>query len=91
MIDFAEAQARDPQALARKLDRAAAAWDVGEEALRVFFETGESSLKESGFLKALNQWTHEISDSLPEQSRLLLHFLCSIEETDRDSRVLVDI
>jgi len=88
LIEFAEGQAGEPEALARHLDRAAEAWAGGEGQLAPFFQQGESSLDAEQFLKALAGWTQALAAALPPASRTLFHFLCALEEGDRQSGIL---
>jgi tetratricopeptide (TPR) repeat protein len=88
LIDFAERQAADLDRLQQHLDRAAEAWKGDEAQLRAFFDTGESGFEAEEFLEALGEWTQAISSTLPEASRTLFHFFCSLEEDDRRTAVL---
>lgn len=51
--------------------------------LSAFFEIGESKQDESDFVAILKAWTSSISAALPSDARLLLYFLCRMEEGDR--------
>jgi hypothetical protein len=88
LIELAEGQASDPEALARQLEKAEAEWAGGEGELAAFFEAGESQFKAEDFLKVLAGWSRDISDTLPHAARTLFHFLCALEEEDRRSLVL---
>lgn len=88
LIEFAEGQAGEPEALAAHLERAAAAWAGGEGRLRVFFQEGASPFEVEEFLAALTNWTQGVSAALPPASRTLFHFLCCLEEGDRQSWIL---
>jgi len=90
LIDFAEAQARDPQELARSVERAKSAWISGADALRAFFKTGESRLQESEFLQAIDQWSGALLESLIPSARSFFHFLCCLEEEDREESVVTE-
>lgn len=82
LIELAEAQAGDPEALERSLDRAAGAWGAGSR-LEAFFESGESSQGAEEFLKVLAGWTRGLAGTLTPQARTLFHLLCALEEPDR--------
>jgi len=84
LIALADAQAADAVALEKYLDKAAESWGDGSR-LASFFETGVSSQDAEDFLKALKGWTKSLSETLPEAARTLFHFLCSLEEPDRQS------
>jgi tetratricopeptide (TPR) repeat protein len=88
LIELAEGQASDPEALAQQLEKAEAEWAGGEGELAAFFEAGESQFKAEDFLKALAGWSRDVSATLPPAARTLFHFLCALEEEDRWSRVL---
>lgn len=87
LIEMAEGLADDPDALARRLDRAEAAWG-GKGRLETFFDTGESDLGGEEFLQVLGDWTAGISEVLPDAARTLFHFLCALEESDRQLAVV---
>jgi len=91
LIEFAEGQAVDPEALGRHLDRAAKAWAGGEGQLAVFFQEGESAFDAEQFLEALAGWTDALAAALPPASCTLFHFLCALEEADRASVVARDL
>jgi len=88
LIELAEGQAGDPEALAAHLERAAAAWAGGEGRLRAFFQQGESPFEAEEFLAALANWTQGLAVALPPASRTLFHFLCCLEEADRQSWIV---
>lgn len=90
LIELAEGQADDPQALAHQLERAATQWAGGEGALATFFREGASQFTAEDFLKALSGWTRGISGALPPAARTLFHLLCALEEEDRLSWILRD-
>lgn len=85
LIELAEDQAGDPEALTKYLDKAAEAWINKGTRLKAFFDSGESSLDAQEFLEMLYSWTQAASAGLPPASRMLFHFLCAIEEPDRQS------
>jgi tetratricopeptide (TPR) repeat protein len=88
LIELAEGQAGDPEALAEHLERAAAAWAGGERRLQAFFSEGESTFEAEDFLAALASWTQGLSAALPPASCILFHFLCCLEEADRQSGIV---
>ncbi|GAF68764.1 unnamed protein product, partial [marine sediment metagenome] len=88
LIEFAEGQADDPEALVGHLERAAAAWAGGEGRLRAFFSEGESPFGAEEFLTALANWTQGVSAALPPTSRTLFYFLCCLEEGDRQGWIV---
>jgi tetratricopeptide (TPR) repeat protein len=83
LIELADAQAADPAALEKHLERAIGAWSDSESNLERFFQEGESVRTAEEFLKVLTRWTQDISVSLPEDSRTLFRFLCALEDEDR--------
>jgi hypothetical protein len=85
LIELAENLAADPQRLAAQLDRAEAA-EGGE--LDAFFRIGESRFDAAAFTSSLRGWTTGIAAALPEAARTFFHFLCAIEESDRQSWVI---
>jgi len=88
LIEMAEGQASDPEALAAHLERAAKAWAGGEGRLQAFFSEGESPFEAGEFLTALTNWTQGLSAALPPVSRTFFHFLCCLEEADRQSAIV---
>ncbi len=88
LLELADGVATDPQALARRSEQAAQAWEGGEGALSAFFATGQSAASEGAFLAALADWTTGLASALPAASRTLFHFLCCLEEGDRQSGVI---
>jgi tetratricopeptide (TPR) repeat protein len=88
LIELAEGQAGDPETLAAHLERAAQAWAGGEGRLQAFFSEGESPFEAEEFLAALADWTQGLSAALPPDSRALFHFLCCLEEGDRQSPIV---
>jgi len=86
LIEFAERLAAEPQRLTAQLDRADAAQGKGE--LDAFFREGETRFGAEAFTAALHDWTRRIAGELPESARTFFHFLCAIEEADRESWVL---
>jgi tetratricopeptide (TPR) repeat protein len=85
LIELADNLAADPQRLVAQLDRAEAA-EGGE--LDAFFRVGESRFDAAAFTASLRAWTTGIAAALPEAARTFFHFLCAIEESDRESWVI---
>lgn len=88
LIELAEGQAGDPEALTQQLERAAAEWTEGEGVLAAFFKEGVSQFTAEDFLRVLVGWTRGVSGALPTAARMLFHSLCALEEEDRLSTVL---
>ncbi|MGH3871853.1 MAG: hypothetical protein ACRDSR_10135 [Pseudonocardiaceae bacterium] len=75
LLEFAEAAAAEPSRLAFQLaevEEAASAAEGDAEQLR----------------QTCAAWTLAVTATLPAPARLLLHVLCRIEETDRDTAIL---
>ncbi len=85
LIEFAEDHAGDPEALTSYLDKVAETWESRDSQLKAFFDKGESSLDAQEFLEMLHGWTHATSATLTLASRTLFHFICALEEPDRQS------
>jgi tetratricopeptide (TPR) repeat protein len=85
LIELAENLAADPQRLAAQVDRGEAA-EGGE--LEAFFRVGESRFDPETFTASLRGWTNGIAAALPEAARIFFHFLCAIEEGDRESWII---
>lgn len=91
LLELAEVQADDPEALEEALENAANVWGK-ENRLASFFEYGESSQKKADkFLEVLKNWTRSVSANLPEASRTLFRFLCTLEEPDRRSWIVEQV
>jgi tetratricopeptide (TPR) repeat protein len=88
LIDLAEAQAADPQKLAAQLAKLDAADGKGAAELDMFFQEGESRLGPASFLASLRAWTSGIAGALAEPARLFFHFLCALEEADREGWII---
>jgi tetratricopeptide (TPR) repeat protein len=86
LIEFAEKLAADPQRLAAQLDHAEAAQGAGE--LDAFFRDGETRLDGAIFTASLRDWSSGIAGALPAAARTLFHFLCALEEGDRESGII---
>lgn len=88
LVELAEGQAADPDTLATHLDRAAPAWSGDESRLEHFFREGTSSFGAEEFLDALSLWTRGAAAGLPDAARTLFHFICALEEGDRQRSVV---
>jgi tetratricopeptide (TPR) repeat protein len=86
LIEFAEKLAVDPQRLAAQLDHAEAAQGAGE--FDAFFRDGETRLDGAMFTASLRDWSSGIAGALPEAARTFFHFLCALEEGDRESWII---
>jgi CHAT domain len=86
LIEFAEKLAADPQRLAAQLDRAEAVQGAGE--LDAFFRDGETCLDGAMFAANLRDWSSGIAGALPPPARIFFHFLCALEEGDRESWII---
>ena len=88
LIELAEGLAKDPTQLEAQLDQADTAQDKGADELEAFFQAGETRLDEAAFLSGLRRWTRGVASTLPEPARLFFHFLCALEEGDREGRII---
>jgi len=86
LIEFTEKLAANPQRLAAQLDRAEAA--QGADELDAFFRDGETRLDGATFTASLRDWSSGIAGALPEAARTFFHFLCALEEGDRESWII---
>ena len=88
LIELAEGLAAEPSRLAAQLDRAEAAQGQGAVELDAFFREGETRADADAFLASLRGWTDGITGALPEAARTFFHFLCAMEEGDREGRII---
>jgi hypothetical protein len=86
LIELAENLAADPNRLTAQLDRADAAQGAGE--LDAFFRDGETRLDGAMFTASLRDWSSGIAGALPDAARTFFHFLCALEEGDRESWII---
>jgi tetratricopeptide (TPR) repeat protein len=86
LIEFAEKLAADPQLLTAQLDRAEAMQGAGE--LDAFFHVGETRLDDAMFMASLRDWSSGIAGALPAAAQTFFHFLCALEEGDRESWII---
>jgi hypothetical protein len=89
LLELADRWAAEPGRLERQLASSPAGGAGAGPALsqaegvRAFFTTGETSLEAEAFVGTLNRWTTDLVATLPPAARLLLEFLCRVEEADR--------
>lgn len=83
LIELADAQATDPEALEKYLEKAVGAWSGEEDQLNKFFLEGKSARTGEEFLRVLTGWTKGVAESLPPASRMLFQLLCALEDEDR--------
>lgn len=88
LIELADGLAADPAKLEERLAEADQTWLAAGTRLQTFFEQGESTVPEQGFLHVLDGWTRASVKALPEPSAVLFHFLCALEEDDRHADVV---
>ncbi len=69
LIELADAQAADTEALEKYLVSALEAWSGEEDQLDRFFLEGESAGTAEEFLKVLTRWSRDAAASLPQASR----------------------
>jgi hypothetical protein len=82
LLELADGQAAEPENLRRRLD-AARGSNLDSSASTVLFESGASILDERQFVNTLESWTRGILLALPEATRVVFGFLCTMESTDR--------
>jgi tetratricopeptide (TPR) repeat protein len=88
LIELAEALAAQPAKLAAQLDEADKAQTDGTGELDAFFAQGETRLDAAAFMASLHGWTRGIASALPEAARTFFHFLCALEEGDRQDWII---
>ncbi len=84
LIQLAEALAKEPSQLTAQLARSDAAQSKGAGELDAFFQEGETRFDPEAFLASLRGWTSGIAGALTEAARTFFHFLCALEEGDRE-------
>jgi hypothetical protein len=90
LLELADAEAANPQALRERLAEADRALPGQAGRLGAFFARGESQLAPEHFLTVLAGWTRGAASSLPEGPRTLFWLLCALEEADRWQFVVED-
>ena len=88
LIELAEGLAAEPSRLAAQLDRAETAQGQGASELDAFFLEGETRADADAFLASLRGWTDGITGALLDATRTFLHFLCAMEESDREGWII---
>jgi hypothetical protein len=88
LIELAEALAVEPAQLAARLDEADKAPAAGAGELDAFFTQGETRLGPAAFVQSLRGWTGGVVGALPEPARIFFHFLCALEEGDRQTAII---
>ncbi len=86
LLELADAAATDPPRLAFQLAEVDEA--MHGAALAAFLTEGNTRLDAEQLQQTFTTWTITVAATLPAPARLLLHVLCRIEETDRDTAVL---
>jgi hypothetical protein len=83
LLELADSLATEPDRLEKQL--ASPLPRAAGEGLGVgaFFTTGETSQEAEAFVATLGRWAADLAATLPPAARLLLEFLCRLEEPDR--------
>jgi tetratricopeptide (TPR) repeat protein len=87
LLELADAQGADPEALRARLAEVEAGLP-GADRLGAFLATGESALAADQFLQTLAGWTRGVAGVLPEGARMLLGVVCALEDPDRTEPIL---
>ncbi len=84
LIQLADGQAADPEALEKRIAEADEAW-ANRDNLDAFFATGEPAdeIHAEDFLRVIERWTTSITANLSEQERFAFQVLCCLEDSDR--------
>jgi len=85
LLELADRMAADLAMLERQLAQAESEAAGRDALLRAFFDTNQTKLGEENFVATLHDWTTGLLATLPPTARLLFHFLCRLEEHDRES------
>jgi hypothetical protein len=88
LIELADGLAADPGNLAERLDDTDETWHVRGTSLEQFLRAGESAASDEDFFAVLVSWTSATVSTLPEDTAVLLRFLCCMEENDRVHKVV---
>jgi tetratricopeptide (TPR) repeat protein len=91
LLELAEKQASSAEALRAHLDRTTGASAAGQARLAAFFAEGETKLDAPEFLQTSGAWTRSITDSLTPEARAFFHFLCCLEEGDREAWIVAQV
>jgi hypothetical protein len=87
LLELADAAATDPPRLAFQLAEIETAVN-GTAPLAAFLTQGHTRLDAEQLLRTFTTWTTTVAATAPAPARLLLHALCRIEETDRNTAVI---
>jgi hypothetical protein len=85
LLDLADRRAADPTALKQQVVSSESEATDQDAHLHAFFEAGETRQGEENFVTTLRGWTTGLTATLPPTARLLFHFLCRLEDPDRQS------
>jgi len=88
LLDLAEQLAADPAKLQAEIGKFDAANPIPAAELDAFLQGGASKLDVAAFMASLRAWTRGIAATLPEAARLAFHFLCALEEGDREGPII---
>jgi tetratricopeptide (TPR) repeat protein len=88
LLDLAEQLAADPAKLHAEIGKFDAANPMPAAELEAFLQDGASKLDVGAFMASLHAWTRGIAATLPEAARLAFHFLCTLEEGDREGWII---
>jgi tetratricopeptide (TPR) repeat protein len=88
LLDLAEQLAADPAKLQAEVGKFDAANPVPAAELDAFLQGGASKLDVATFMASLRAWTSGIAATLPEAPRLAFHFLCALEQGDREGLII---
>ena len=89
LIELADAQAADPEALAARIEDAGRAW-ADRADLDAFFASGtpDEGIDADDFLRVIQSWATAIAANLPAAERLAFETLCCLEDPDRNNLML---
>ncbi|ALG11106.1 hypothetical protein AOZ06_33270 [Kibdelosporangium phytohabitans] len=88
LLEFAEAIAADKATLTERLDQADSTWDARGARLDAFVRGDEPVAGDDDYFAVLETWTTVTMATLPDKSVVLFHFLCCVEEADRNEPVV---
>jgi hypothetical protein len=88
LLELAEAQAGDPESLARLIAVGARTWRQRGGLPGGFFSGGDETASSEDYLCVLAAWTRSVAQTLAESGRELFWLLCCLEEPDRTRHVL---
>ncbi|MFH8772159.1 MULTISPECIES: CHAT domain-containing protein [unclassified Streptomyces] len=90
LIELADGQAADPEALAARLDEIDTAWLTRGVRLQDFLDTGQPQGSDQDYYQVLSTWTRATAQRLPAASGALFTLLAGLEDDDRNP-VVVDV